>query len=320
MPTWELDLWRAVPDDVRAGFAKHAGAAASVAARYARCPHRVFWEPDTGRSTVVRRPTPGYLLVKAGDYDFLRRPADAFAALQKPLGGPHTVAATLVGGALGAGLGYAGGTLAERALPEEDFRRGRLRKTLAIAGGLAGAVPGAAWSAVNAANSGHIGTSPLGALFSGWPFHKGAGLEGVDPMFLKAAMDAGGDYYMPTIPVDAFNRVVWSDVLQPPNPYGTRSSFGDDEQPLRTPPWAAATATGLLAGTAAATGREAVSPWQLAQTAAASAGTGYLAATAFGKTLGALAGLSPGAQRQLQQAGLWGGLINGAVTTLFGGR
>ena len=131
---------------------------------------------------------------------------------------------------------------------------------------------------------------------------------------------AGNDtFYMPTIPVDAFNQAVWSDVARPQNPYGTRSTFGDNRQPMTTPPWAAAAAAGVVAGTGAVTGQSHVSPWQVAQMAAAGAGTGYLRATLFAKTIGALSGMPPSRQADLQRMGLWSGLVTGAVQGLFGG-
>jgi hypothetical protein len=134
----------------------------------------------------------------------------------------------------------------------------------------------------------------------------------------RAATDAAEDagLYLPTIPVDAFNQVVWSDVR--PNPFGTRGAFGDNSQPLATPPNVAALVSGILEGTSATTGRGHVSPLEVALTAGGMAGRGWLGGLVLGKTLGVLAGMPPERQQQLQQAGLWGGMISGAVQSLFG--
>jgi hypothetical protein len=136
---------------------------------------------------------------------------------------------------------------------------------------------------------------------------------------IKQALDAHEQQalFEQTIPVDAFNQVVWNDVHAIPNPWGTRSTWGTNEQPLHTPPPVAATVTGIVAGAGALNGRSRVSPWEIATTAATTAGTGYLGGLVLGKTLGALAGLSPETQQQLQRAGLWGGMLTGAVNAVL---
>jgi hypothetical protein len=60
------------------------------------------------------------------------------------------IASMATTGLLGAGLGYGAGWLGEKLMPEK-WKRGRLRKTLAVIGGLAGAVPGAMYGAWNVA-------------------------------------------------------------------------------------------------------------------------------------------------------------------------
>lgn len=57
---------------------------------------------------------------------------------------PSPLAATLTSGLVGAGLGYGAGWLGEKALPH-TWKRGRLRKTLALLGGAGLALPGLAW-------------------------------------------------------------------------------------------------------------------------------------------------------------------------------
>lgn len=124
------------------------------------------------------------------------------------------------------------------------------------------------------------------------------------------------DLFMPTIPVDAFNNAVWTDVG--PNPFGTRSTYGDGSQPIRTPPQVAAMVSGVVAGAGASRDSSHVSPWDVAMAAGAAAGKGWLGGLVLGKTVGALAGVSPEGQKKLQDLGLWGGLLTGAVRALGG--
>lgn len=60
---------------------------------------------------------------------------------------PSPIAAMLTSGLLGAGLGYAGGKLGERLLPNGYGRK--LPRTGAMLGGLLGAAPGALWGVTN---------------------------------------------------------------------------------------------------------------------------------------------------------------------------
>lgn len=136
---------------------------------------------------------------------------------------------------------------------------------------------------------------------------------------LQKVADAGfysGGLFTPSIPVDAFNNAVWTDAWQ--NPFGSRSTFGDNSQPVRTPPQVAAAVSGLVAGAGASRNSSHVSPWDVAIAAGTAAGKGWLGGLVLGKTVGALAGMPPEAQRKLQDIGLWGGLLTGAVKSVFG--
>jgi hypothetical protein len=50
----------------------------------------------------------------------------------------------------------------------------------------------------------------------------------------------------------------------------------------------------------------------------ASAGVGLATANIAGRTIGALAGLTPGAQEKIQDAGLWAGMLHTVIPPLFG--
>jgi hypothetical protein len=123
---------------------------------------------------------------------------------------------------------------------------------------------------------------------------------------------------METIPVDAFNATVWNDVAMSQSRFGSKSTWGNNEQRLGTPPASAAAIAGILAGAKTLTGKEMVSPWDIAASSAIHGIGGFASGLVAGKILGGLAGLRPESQQQLQRAGLWGGLITGAAQQLFG--
>jgi hypothetical protein len=298
--------WDAVPALVERLYAEVVADARVARLEHADSPHDVYFNHLTKQAWAlpVAPVGEGWLRVKSANA--LSPAVDALGVAQRPLGGPHPLSAAIVGGLVGGGLGYGGGALAERLLPEEHFERGRLRRSLALLGAGLGATPGLAWGGTNMQMPEDTGGG-LKAWLSPFPFKKASFGD-----------DAYGALFMPTIPRDAFNQAVWSDVVQGQNPYGTKSPWGDNSQPLGTPAPVAATVSGIVAGTAAATGQDAVSPLQVAMTAASTAGRGYMAGLLFGKTMGALAGLRPEAQDQLKQMGLWGGLLTGAVGSLFG--
>ena len=95
------------------------------------------------------------------------------------------------------------------------------------------------------------------------------------------------------INVNAFNQETWMD-----------ASRG------RTPLEAAATTTNFLNQTSRRAGSNLVSPGQVINTMV-NAGIGYGTAWLAGKTLGALAGVSPATQQKLQEIGTWGGMLSG---------
>lgn len=148
------------------------------------------------------------------------------------------------------------------------------------------------------------------------------------PLFLKAAMGYAGAYStgigdVRPIPMDAFNQAIWNDVSKGVgsarnNPYGTKSPWGDDSQSLHTPPAIGAAAAGLVSGVGASYGNpSALTPKHFVNGLAA-AGVDMLTARMAGGVLGALGGLTPAAQSQLQDMGLWSGLIRGVTSSVLG--
>ncbi len=221
----------------------------------------------------------------------------------KALGGPNTLTASLGSGILGAGLGYGSGWLAEQFLPEDKFEKGKLRNTLGLLGGAAGVGP-----AIWAGQRGWFKPEPqdtpntqelqkLSTLKEALDFIDDVYNYDTNPnLYEKQAYDELG--FDPIIPVDDLNQKIWYDGQTPVN--------------IR------AAATGLIGG--ASTLRQQsplVSPADIAQIAVGM-GSGYISGLMVGKTLGALAGLRPEAQKSLQQAGVWAGLMKNIIPIAFG--
>jgi hypothetical protein len=253
--------------------------------------------------------------------------------LNAPFGGPTPLAGALSGGLLGAGVGYLGGRIAENLLPESVIQRGRLRKVTALLGGAMGTVPGIWLGTEGMRNFDEPGKSKWNAwvrpnnLFGGQPEQPPAGMAAEldpgnmkqgeflraaahglaeaapdaepEPDFVKAAIGEGGGLFMPSIPVDLFNRAVLVD-------------------PFATPQLQAATIGMTEAANQSRGGMGIISPYDLARIGVGM-GAGLAQAYLGGKVLGALAGLTPQAQKRLQQTGAFAGALKAVVPGLFGG-
>jgi hypothetical protein len=232
----------------------------------------------------------------------------------KALGGPTPLSNGIVSSLLLGGLGYGTGALAEQLFPERYMRRGRLRKTL----GLLGAGTGLGVGALNAYATAQALKQPyLKSLVTKndtpvvYPFEKESyvtnyGFNPANPM----VPDAVG-MHQPTISVPQFNTTMWRDVQKGMiNPYGP---FGQ-----HTPPPIAAAATGLMSGISTGLQSPIIRPIDVVR-GFASAGVGLATANIAGRTLSALAGLTPEAQHKLQDLGLWGGMMHAVMPPLFRG-
>lgn len=224
-------------------------------------------------------------------------------------GGPRPLASMLVGGLAGAGLGYLGGAFGEATTGK--FEKGRLRKVLAILGAMGGAAPGALWAANNVSNYGAKGLlsdtdGNVQFKFSSVKELMPDIAEKVEAIFSKEAFAGAGSLPFSNpllnepIKVDDFANVVWS-TNDPYSPFQLRAA-----------------ASGLVQGASAMRGNSSiVSPADVASMAVGM-GSGYLAGTLVGRTLGALAGLKPESQQALQQAGTWAGMLKTVVPMAFG--
>lgn len=240
--------------------------------------------------------------------------SNAWNFANNALGGSRPLSNALVSGLALSGLGYGAGTLMENLFPERYMERGKLRRSLAMTGALGGLGLGAANAYANARATG----SSYGR---GWLIPNNAqphGIPGKPTTEEVKVGNAAGMFglYAPSIPVDAFNRVVWNDVRKGVsnqyNPYGSKSPWGDNSQPMHTPPQLAAATTGLLSGLGAAQNSSVISPATVVS-GLASAGVGLATAHLAGRTLGALAGLTPAAQEKLQDMGMWAGMLHAVV-------
>lgn len=98
---------------------------------------------------------------------------------------------------------------------------------------------------------------------------------------------------LPPINVNDFNQQIWAD-----------ASRG------QTPTQSAGFVSNTLNQTSNSVGSNLVTPGQVINTML-NAGIGYGTAWLAGKTLGALAGVSPETQEKLQEIGAWGGMMRG---------
>lgn len=229
---------------------------------------------------------------------------------------PSPLASMLVGGLAGAGLGYGLGYVGENVLPN-NWERGKLRRTLALIGGGAGALPGTLWGTANLAggdsfnNTGMFQESTgelppvnydVAHLFENVPTEIG---KEVRSSWEKAAERyPGAGLLGAPIDVDEFNFNIWHD----PRVAG----------PLE--PREQAAASGLITAAANLPGKantQFVTPMDVARMAAGM-GSGYLSGMLVGKALGTLMGMPPKTQDTLKNTGMWAGMVANLVPMVFG--
>ena len=212
---------------------------------------------------------------------------------------PSPLTSMLVSGMAGGALGYGLGTLGEGVLPN-SWRRGRLRRTLALMGAGVGSTPGLMWGLVNKADGRDFNDPDLLAGPS-YDIHKTAGHDNIKQSFLDTGLSSA---FRP-IPVNEFNQIIWKD----PRVSG----------PLSPPQQAAA--SGLVLGAANLPGKRdtrLVTPMDIGRMAAGM-GSGYFSGMVVGKALGALMGMPESTQERLKNTGVWAGLVANLVPMAFRG-
>lgn len=248
------------------------------------------------------------ILIKAGSIKSIAsavgRNMPTFDSMNTALGATP-LSNGIVSGLMLGGLGYGAGTLAENLFPERYVRRGTLRRNL----GLAGAAVGLGFGAHNAyATSQKMRQNFWKSLVT--PNNTPVPLLPGDE---KQSFDAfnpaySNSLFKPIVDVPQFNTSAWNDAR-------LAQYTGN---PMFTPPAYAAAATGLMSGISAAQRSPIIRPVDVIR-GIASAGVGLATANVAGRALSAMAGLTPAGQQQLQNMGLWGGMMHAIVPSIFGG-
>lgn len=346
MSAFDINDWRGVPNRVcellpQAEKVRHAHEKAAVAAGILPigC---TAWEPLSGGVTVY---TPEKITEKAADIyvQTFSLPVESllFRSLKtqqpdpekeilvkigsvipgtgavwntsnKLLGGPNPLTNGIVASLLLGGAGYGGGALLENLFPERYLERGKLRRTLGLAGVGAGLGMGALAASSNARA---MRTDFLRGLLTDNrtipPYLQEALKEKQSfAMGMENPMVPGDTgLFVPKIPVPQFNAMVWNDVQK-----GMMRPYG-----MHTSPQIGAATTGLMGGLATQARSPIISPATVIN-GIASAGVGLATANLAGRALSALAGLTPEAQNKLQDMGLYAGVLHAIIPPMFGGR
>jgi len=318
--------WNAVPENVRYLFIKYANSARNLRNGSVPLSECYIDTEEVGRI---------YLCAQAQKSAAVTgKPVmDKFRSVGRAMGGPNPLTSGLTGAALGTALGYGGGWLLQNLFPDKYVKDGPLARNLAIAGGLG--LGGASalfhglpaykqrrrfgqgfWGSLGgAAMDQQIPTAqqvtrnklnmPTGGGPSG-PFARAVkkaqddfNIDFIeDELFEKMAYAPVAGAFIPSIPVNGFNQMVWRD-------------------PFLTPQIQAAT-TGLTSAAAIQHGgAKLISPFDVGRIAVGM-GSGAISGMLVGKAFGALAGLTPKGQEGIQNAGIFAGLISNIVPKAFG--
>ena len=226
---------------------------------------------------------------------------------------PSPLAGMLTTGLVGGGLGYGLGWLGEKLLPEK-WKKGRLRKTLAILGALGGAAPGGGYMLANLMSgqplNSDIWQSGLD-MEDESPHRLGAALGGEEDKyaqatdkFVKKAFMGAGASNIPPVNVNKLGQTLWEVGASPQTAAATMSSvYAAQQLPGGMGPgYVTPRQTGLL-GT---------------MMGAAGGGLkGYAVGWGVGKALGLLTGMPPDTRKVLNRGGATLGIINSLMPRMF---
>lgn len=235
-----------------------------------------------------------------------------FPAKDVPWNKPSPLTAMLTSGLLGAGLGYGLGWAGEKIMPEKMQREGRTRKSLAILGGLLGAVPGAAWGGVNALTGLPLNSSELlkdkDIAAPSWGRVDMSKLrEKSSEDFVKQAFEqplGAGAEGVEKVNLNRLGQTLWDIGAPPATAAATMSSvYAAQQLPGGVGPgYVTPHQTGLLGTMMGAAGGGA---------------QGYATGWAVGKGLGLVTGMPQSTQNSLKNTGAMLGVINTLVPRLF---
>lgn len=213
----------------------------------------------------------------------------------------------VAGGMLGAGLGYGAGWLGEKILPEE-WQRQRLRRSLAVLGGLAGVVPGGLWGATN------LG---IGRRFN-------------DPAVFNVEVPPNRPSSYPSVSASLFGKesrslsVGFQFEQWPEQPTQAYIPVEGAIQSLRDPrviqqlsaPLRAVTSAVVQGAAHLNNGARFITPMDMGKVTLGM-GSGYLSGLIVGKVLGALTGMPATTQNRLKSTGMWAGLLANVAPMMF---
>ena len=325
----ELDYYF-VPKEAVALMQKYASSAKEIASRI---PDKTLWFVVDEKYGMI--PFSKEAAESTGEPGALHMVGDAANSLGQTFGAP-ALTTTLAGAGLGGLVGYGGGYLLEKLMPD-TWERGRLRRVTGILGALAGAAPGAFTLAGNYAGSPDKDNV---ASYNNSVFTKNkipADLYKRTPEF-KDAVRTGFPFFDPPVDHSPEPKIAhYLDIggleeqeqLNPLLQVMTNSGqnqFNADIEPRRwhdivssdplIPPQAQAICSGLPYVTAAAQQSSMISPYDVAKMAVGSGLGG-----AFGLSLGRLAqatiGLPETGVQYLQNAGLLAGAVKSLMPQLF---
>jgi len=242
---------------------------------------------------------------------------------------PGPVQSMLTSGLVGAGLGYGAGWAAEKLMPQ-TWKKGRLRKTLAVAGGLAGAVPGAIWAGSNLQqgkgfNDNSLLTQPTQMSPQDMPWKAAFDSIKLGTRYTEACaayaekLAADNEGMLKEAFGDSFATSYGS--APPPSPMSVNvDAMGRTLWETGASPQTAGMTMGALAAAQQMPGGDQpgfVTPAQMANLAV-HMGAGYLSGAVVGHTLGLLTGMPDSTVDRLKQTGMYLGIVKSVVPRLFG--
>lgn len=219
---------------------------------------------------------------------------------------PSPLAGMLTSGLVGSGLGYGLGWLGEKMLPEK-WKKGRLKKTLAVLGGLVGGSPGLGLMTGNV-----MAGKP--ANWPGWQVDEDLegdtrnrlllDYKGASDRFVKKAFMGTGASSIPPVNINKLGQIMWETGASPETAATTMSSaYAAQQLPGGIGPgYVTPHQTGVL-GT---------------MLGAAGGGLkGYAVGWGVGKALGVLTGMPTDTRKVLNRTGATIGIINSLMPRLF---
>jgi hypothetical protein len=218
---------------------------------------------------------------------------------------PTPLSGMLTSGLVGAGLGYGLGWLGEKMLPD-NWKKGRLRKALAVIGGLGGAAPGLGLMGANlmAGDSANSDTFLSGDDFEGGRTDNLSYKRSADEFIKKAFGMSSHAGDVPPVNINKLGQTLWEVGASPQTAAATMSSvYAAQQLPGGVGPgYVTPHQTGLL-GT---------------MMGAAGGGLqGYAVGWGVGKGLGILTGMPTDTQNTLKRTGAVLGVIDTLVPRLF---